>query len=143
MHSIAFHLPFAHRENDLFGGRLSLLLNGDNLVVAHSIEHRHGIGLSSLKSLSDFAAEVIGEVGQLHILTAVAFLVHEGHEAILRDVHKGVLLSHNVGDVGSVGGRNDILVLLTSEDINGGEVALGMSVLASLGSGHGTHLNNK
>jgi len=32
------------------------------------------------------------------------------------------------------------LILLSSENVNGREVALGVAVLASLGSGHGGHL---
>jgi hypothetical protein len=39
-----------------------------------------------------------------------------------------------------VGGRDDILILLASENINSGEIALGVTVLASLGSRDGRNL---
>ena len=40
----------------------------------------------------------------------------------------------------SVGGGNDILVLLAGEDVNSCEVTFGVSVLASLRDRHVTHL---
>ena len=43
----------------------------------------------------------------------------------------------------SVGGGNDILVFLAGEDINSGKVALGVSVLSSLGDGDVTDLSKK
>jgi hypothetical protein len=39
-----------------------------------------------------------------------------------------------------MGRWDDIFILLSSKDIDGGEVALGMSVLSSLGSRYGTDL---
>ena len=43
--------------------------------------------------------------------------------------------------MGSVGGRDNVLVLLASEDIDGNEVALGMAVLPRLRGRHRAHLN--
>jgi hypothetical protein len=111
--------------------------------VAHGTQHRHSKGLAGLELSLDLSGEVIRVIRELHILAEVAFLVHQGHEIIGTDVHEGVLLSNDVGDVGGVGGRNDIFVLLASEDINGSEVALGVSVLSSLGGGDGRDLDNK
>jgi hypothetical protein len=42
-----------------------------------------------------------------------------------------------------VGGRNNVLKLLSIEDINGNKVALCMAVLASLGGGHLNNLSRK
>lgn len=50
--------------------------------------------------------------------------------------HQLVLLAGDVGDVHVVGGRRQIFQLLASEDINGDNVDLGVTVLASLGGGH-------
>jgi hypothetical protein len=47
-----------------------------------------------------------------------------------------VLLAADVGDVHVVGGRAQLLELLASEDVNGDQVDLGVSVLAGLGGGH-------
>ena len=43
----------------------------------------------------------------------------------------------------SVSGGNDIFVFLASEDVNGSEIALGVSVLSSLGDGDVTDLFGK
>lgn len=61
--------------------------------------------------------------------------------------HQLVLLTGDVGDVHVVGGGGQILELLASEDINGNDVDLGVTVLASLRGGHlddlaGTALND-
>jgi hypothetical protein len=119
---------------------VSVLLHGDDLIVAHGGENTHNKGLASLEGGFDLTTKVIRVVGELDILTAVALIVHEGAELIGGDVDEGVILADHEGDVGSVGGGNDIFVLLASEDIDGGEVALGVTVLASLGGRHSTHL---
>ena len=50
--------------------------------------------------------------------------------------HKLVFLPEDIGNVHVVGGRRHIFVLLASEDVEGGDVGLGVTVLSSLGSGH-------
>ncbi len=50
--------------------------------------------------------------------------------------HKLVLTAGDVGDVHVVGRRRQILQLLASEDIDGDDVNLGVTVLAGLGGGH-------
>ena len=102
--------------------------------------HGHLLRLAGLEESLDLAGEVIGPLRELHILTDVTFLVHEGHIVLLGNINKGIVLADNNRDKSGVGGRNDILVLLAGEDIDGGEVALGVSVLASLGGRHGSHL---
>lgn len=61
--------------------------------------------------------------------------------------HQLVLLAGDVGNVHVVGGGRQILELLASEDIDGNDVDLGVTVLAGLGGGHlddlaGTTLND-
>lgn len=50
--------------------------------------------------------------------------------------HQLVLLAGDVGDVHVVGGGGQILKLLAGEDIDGDDVDLGVTVLASLRGGH-------
>ena len=50
-----------------------------------------------------------------------------------------VLATGDVGDVHVVGGRAKLLKLLAGEDVEGDEMDLGVTVLASL---RGRHLNN-
>ena len=53
--------------------------------------------------------------------------------------YKLVLATRDVGNVHVVGRRRQIFVLLASEDVNGNQVDLGVTVLASLG---GRHIDN-
>lgn len=57
----------------------------------------------------------------------------------LRKTYELVLLSADVGDIHVVGGRAELLELLASEDVDGNQVDLGVTVLASLG---GRHVDN-
>ena len=120
---------------------ICVFLHGNDLIVSQSRKDRDGQGLSGLKSGFNFTTEVIGVIGELDIFTAVTLVVHEGAEIISGDIDERVLFTHDEGDVGSVGRRNDILVLLSGEDINGREVALGVTVLASLGGRHSGNLS--
>lgn len=53
-----------------------------------------------------------------------------------RFTHKLVLAARDVGDVHVVGGGAEILKLLAGEDVDGDQVNLGVTVLASLGGRH-------
>lgn len=46
------------------------------------------------------------------------------------------LATSDVGDIHVVGGRAQLLKLLAGEDVDGDQVDLGVTVLASLGGGH-------
>jgi len=74
--------------------------------------------------------------GDLDIVLGVTVILQQGEEVIVGDIQKLVLLTGNVGDVHVVGGGGQILKLLASEDIDGDQVNLGVTVLASLGGGH-------
>lgn len=104
-------------------------------------------------------------VGHADIVLGVTVVVHEGEEAIVRDVelqkcvnisrsillpphfpqifilgprstYKLVLTTGDVGDIHVVSRGREIFVLLASEDVKGDKVDLGVTVLASLGGGH-------
>ncbi len=117
-----------------------ILLHRHDLIVTHGGDQGDSPGLATLEVGLDFTRESIRMLRESHILTDVALLVHKRAETIGGDVNKGVFLADHEGDVGSVGGWDDIFVLLSSEDIDGGEVALSVTVLASLGSGDGSDL---
>lgn len=53
-----------------------------------------------------------------------------------RITYELVLLATDNGDVHVVGGGGEIFELLASEDINGNDVNLGVTVLSGLGGGH-------
>lgn len=54
----------------------------------------------------------------------------------VRDAYELVFLAADVGNVHVVGGRAKIFQLLASEDIDGDEMDLSVTVLASLRGGH-------
>jgi hypothetical protein len=137
-----FHINLIVSTNNQIKVRLSrgILLDSNNLIVTHGGEDRHGMGLAGVESSLNLTGEVLRVVRELDILTAVALIVHEGAEAVTRDIDKGVLLTGHERNVGSVGGGNDILILLAGEDVDSGKVALGVTVLASLGGRHGRNL---
>jgi hypothetical protein len=47
-----------------------------------------------------------------------------------------IFAAGDVGDFHVVGGRRQIFKLLAGKDVDGGKMDLGVTVLASLGSGH-------
>lgn len=142
--SMTLHRKLRKAIHLLISLGLLLLLDGNDLIVAHSGEnsHREGLvgGLAILEGLSDLASEVVRILRELNILAGVAILVHQGHESIASDIQQRVLLADDERHLGVVGGGDDILILLSSEDIDGSEVALGVAVLASLGGGNSRHL---
>lgn len=108
--------------------------------MAHGREHSNNKVLAFLELSLDLAGEVLRELRKSDVLTTGASVLHEGSEAFLVDVHERVHLAGHERDMSGVSGRDDILILLASEDIDGSEVALGVTVLARLGSGHSAHL---
>lgn len=115
--------------------------------------------------LDDALADLV--VRDLDVVLGVTVILHQGKEVIVGDVklrgtkqvslcvqegeggsgvgrwgratHKLVLLAADVGDIHVVGGGRQILELLASEDIDGDDVDLGVTVLAGLG---GRHVDN-
>lgn len=64
---------------------------------------------------------------------------HIGNVTRLVATYELELLAGDVGDVHVVGGGREILKLLAGEDVDGDQVNLGVTVLASLG---GRHVDN-
>ena len=108
-----------------------------------------------LKHALDLVTEIA--IGDLDIVLGVTVILHQRQEVVVGDIqlepdqshvtqtrgalgwnktHELVLLTGDVGDVHVVGGGRQILELLASEDIEGDQVDLGVTVLASLGGGH-------
>ena len=95
-------------------------------------------------------------IGDLDVVLGAAIIGHEGQETVVADVeliakvsaafswsqsiryttYESVFLAADVGDVHVVGGRAQIFQLLASEDVDGDQVNLGVTVLAGLGGGH-------
>lgn len=119
-----------------------LFLALDDLIVAHGGQDDDHVGLLAgvLEEVSDFTGEVVRVLRELDVLAGVTVGIHEGDEAVLGDIQQGELFADNERNIGVVGGRNDIFVLLASEDVDGSEVALGVTVLSSLGGGDVGHL---
>lgn len=130
------------------GGQIYTLQHADNIPGVLT-----DILLLITEQLDDTGTKLV--VGKLDIIFGVTIVLHQGKEVIIGDVqlpkslvpacagskrkwatHKLVLLAGDVGDVHVVGGGGQILQLLASEDINGDDVDLGVTVLASLGGRH-------
>lgn len=116
-----------------------------------------GVLLLGLEETDDLLANL--SVGNLDIVLGVTVIGHEGEVVIVGDVelngqivrglahappqgpfwnltYELVLATGDVGDVHVVGGGAQLLKLLAGEDVNGDQVDLGVTVLASLGGRH-------
>lgn len=67
----------------------------------------------------------------------------ERAEPVVGDVEQLVLVAAHHRHGGGVCGRDDILQLLSGEDVGRREVSLGVAVLARLGRGYVHHLSIK
>lgn len=63
-------------------------------------------------------------------------MAHKTKKGQWGQTHELVLATQDVGDVHVVGGGAKLLKLLAGEDVDGDQVDLGVTVLASLGGGH-------
>ena len=81
--------------------------------------------------------------GQSQMVHGVPLLVHERHKAVVGDVQQSVLSAVHVRHVAVVGGGGQVLVFLAGEDVNAHKVALGVAVLARLGGGHVSNLQDE
>lgn len=113
---------------------LGFFLHVDNLIMTHSRQHSNHVGFATVEVVLNLTSKVIGIFRELNILTARSIFVHQSDKSISRDIDKRIFLANDEGNMSSVGGRNDIFVLLSGEDVNSSEVALSVSVLSSLGS---------
>jgi len=110
-------------------------LGFDSSLLAHSGENNDiGILLFFGEELGNLLANF--SIRNLDIVLSLAIISHQRKEAIVRDIKKLVFLAGDVGNIHIVGGRAKFFKLLASKDINGNEMDLGVSVLASLRSRH-------
>lgn len=111
------------------------LLGFNSSLLAHGGENDNvGVLLLDLEKLVDLLTNLA--IGHLHIILGVAVVVHEGEKAVIRNVQQLVLTTGDIGDIHVVSGGREIFVLLASENVEGDQMDLGMTVLASLGSRH-------
>jgi len=109
------------------------LLVGNAGLLAHGLEDGDGEGLAGGELLGELLSELA--LGDLDVVLGVARVKKKAEEAVL-DVEELDFIAGNVGDVHVVGGGTHVLVLPLGEDVDGGEVDLGVAVLAGLGGGH-------
>jgi hypothetical protein len=108
-------------------------LNG-SLLTHGSKDDNVGILLIGDEKLGDLVGNLT--LGHLNVVLGVAIVAHERQETVIRDIEKLILAAGDVGDIHIVGGGAEILVLLAGEDIDGDEMDLGVTVLASLRGRH-------
>ena len=108
--------------------------------MSHSGKKGHHKVLALVESSLDLPSKVIGVVGELYIFTSLTIFVHHSQKSIIRDINKRILHALHDGDLSSVGGGDDIFVLLSSENVDRNEIALSVAVLSSLGGGNRTDL---
>jgi hypothetical protein len=136
------HKPFAHdllqvAEEDLRG---VLLLPGDNLLDTNSsLNSDNHTVLTAIPSLTDGLSHVIGVSGKVKIGLLDTTFVHKS-ELITININDLPVVSVDNRDSGTVRRGNHIFELLSSENINGKKVTLGVSVLSSLGDRDGEDL---
>ena len=107
--------------------------------MIHSGKNGDNQRFAVVESVSNLTGESFRDIRKLYVFTGFTTIVHKGTKSIIGDVYKGVVFARYIGDMSVVGGRDDILTLLASENIHSSEVALSMSVLTSL---RGGHINN-
>jgi hypothetical protein len=113
--------------NDLLNTNGSLDSDGDRV-------------LSSVPSGTDLLGKGFGKGGQVEVGLLVSSFVHEGDFSTVFNVDDFPVRTVDNGDSGTVGRGNHIFILLAGEDIGGDKVALGVTVLSSLGDGDGKDL---
>ena len=113
---------------------LGSLLVGDGLLFAHGGDNGDEEVLAIVKGSSDFLSD-LSLIRNLNVVLGNTIAVHQVEEIVV-DVDQLVFSTGDVGDIHVVGGGGDIFQFLASEDIDGDQVDLGVTVLASLGGGH-------
>jgi len=93
-----------------------------------------GILLLGLEELFDLLANLT--LRDFDIILGGTVVRHEGQEAVISNIEELVFLAGNVGNLHVVGGWGKIFELLVGEDIDGDQMNLCVTVLASLGGGH-------
>ena len=120
------------RVDLLFQNLVINLLPGDDLLDADGCLNSN---LDNIISTSVCVCDLFGHGGgdgrKVEVGLLVSTFVHEG-EFVTIDIDDFPIGTGHNGDGGSVGGWNHILELLSGENINSQEVALGVTVLSGL-----------
>ena len=120
---------------------VGFLLVGDNLFDTNSSLNGDGdCVLASIPGITNLIGKGLREAGQVEVGLLVASFVHQGELSAILNIDNLPVGTVDNGDGGTVGGGNHIFVLLSSEDIGGDKVTLGVTVLSSLGDGDGEDL---
>lgn len=115
---------------------MNLLLVTNNLLNINSRLHSdHDRVFTSIPGFRDFRGKSLGVGGKVKVRLLVARLVHES-EFVAFNVDNFPLGTVDNGNSGTVGRGNHIFVLFASENVGGGKVALGVTVLSRLGDGN-------
>jgi hypothetical protein len=136
------HQPIAHDllqivEEDLRG---VLLLPGDDLLdTDSSLNSDNHTVLTTIPGLTDGLSHIIRVSGKVKIGLLDTTFVHKS-ELITFDIDDLPVITVDDRDSGTVRRGNHIFELLSSENINGKKVTLGVSVLSGLGDRDGEDL---
>ena len=115
---------------------ISNLLVGNDLLNTNSgLDSNTNLVLTISPSITNLLGHVLRESRKIHIRLLVSPLIHKGKLTILPNINNLPLGTVNDGDSSSMRGGDHILKLLTGEDIGGGEVTFGVTVLSGLGDG--------
>lgn len=115
---------------------LRSFLEGDSSLLTHGSNDRDDQVLTVVELGLDLVTQLT--VWDLDIILGVTVVGHQRQETIV-DVQQLVLRSGDVRDLHVVGRWRQVLQLLTSENVNGDQVDLGVTVLTGL---RGRHVNN-
>lgn len=109
------------------------LLVGDSSLLTHSGDDRDDQVLTVVKVVLDLVTNLT--LRNLDVVLGVTVSGHQRQETVV-NVQQLVVLSRNVRNLHVVGRWGQVLQLLASEDVNGDQVDLGVTVLTGLGGGH-------
>jgi len=118
----------------------AFLLPGNDLFDADGgLDGHDDTVLATIPCLADFLGHVFWDGWEVEVGLLVSTFVHEGELFALNvdDLPVGTV---DDGHGGSVGGWDHIFQLLSGEDVDGGEVTLGVTVLSGLGDGDAQNL---
>ena len=118
-------------------GRLTTwsLLGFDGKLLTHgSKDNNVGIFLLLSEKLGNLVTNF--SIWDLDIILGLTIISHQGKETIVRDIEKLVFLSGDVWNIHVVGGWAQLFKLLASENVDGDQVNLCVTVLSSLRGRH-------
>ncbi|EEQ41625.1 eukaryotic translation initiation factor 5A [Clavispora lusitaniae ATCC 42720] len=125
------YTPAANSQTQHLG--LWCLLVGNGGFLTHGRNDRDDQVLALVKVGLDLVTQLT--VWDLDVVLGVTVVGHQRQETVV-NVQQLVLGSGHVWNLHVVGGWRQVFQLLTSENVGGNQVDLGVTVLTSLGGGH-------